>query len=157
MACSSVGLAHADTDYFGDDAASKEVTFRVDRSRTTKQRLVIGALFGGAVLFGGAGVLFHLDSRNAADEVGAVGAHTGNVWSSSLEDTRRRGERSKFLAGAGYVLGGAFLVSSIVALIITEPGSDIVGVSSQPAEKRQIPVSLVPLPGGAMVGKAWLF
>jgi hypothetical protein len=145
--------ARAETDPSAGDVPDGDVQFQLERSRTKKQRVVILSLLGGAAVFGGVGLLFHLDSRSASDEVSAVGAHTGRVYDAALDDTRNRALRSRNLAIAGYAVGGAALVGALVAVIITEPGTEVFTVGTEAAT----PVSLAPRPGGFVVEKAWRF
>lgn len=146
------GGARAD-DYFGGEDDGR-VVYRIDKDRSKNERLVIAGLAGGAVLFGGIGLLFHLDSRSASNEVSAVGDHTGRAYTAELEDTRSDALRSRNLAIVSYSIGGALVVSSVVALLLTEPGAELVtvGTEAQPA-----PLSITPLPGGAAVGGTWSF
>lgn len=145
-----------DTDYFGKDRPKDELTYRVDRSRTKKQRVVIASLLGGSLVFAGLGLYFHLDSRDKADELSAAGSHTGQVWTQEREDTRNSGRTSGRLAIGGYVLGGALMIAAGVALVMTQPGSELVKVDDS-ATKPAVPVSIAPVRGGAIVGKGWVF
>jgi hypothetical protein len=147
----ATGGAHAD-DYFGSDDG--RVVYRLDKSRTKQQRLVIAGLAGGAVVFGGIGLLFHLDSRSASDRITEVGEHSGRTYTPEIDDQRSDALRSRNLAIAGYTIGGALVIASVVALLITEPGAELVTVGN---EQQPSPVSIVPLPGGAVVGGTWSF
>jgi hypothetical protein len=150
--------ACADTDYFGEDAPTQDISFRTDIPRTRTQRIVIASLFGGAAVFGGLGLAFHLDSRSKSDEVSALGEHTGRIWDAAHEDTRASAETSRTLAIVGYSLGGALVIAGAVALYVTEPGTTIVTVGTERAAPAPtVPVSLVPVRGGAVVGGAWSF
>ncbi len=145
--------ASAEPDYFGNSDAD-EIKIRLDRPRSTTERIVIGALLGGALVVGGLGVGFHLDSRAIADELAADGP-TGLVYTQELEDRRRSGVRSGHLASASYTVGGLLLIGSLAALIITQPESEVLTVDGQP---DKTPVTLVPMPGGgAIVGATWSF
>jgi hypothetical protein len=147
----ATGVARAD-DYFGGDDG--RVVYRIDKDRSKNERLAIAGLAGGAVLFGGIGLLFHLDSRSASNEVSAVGSHTGRTYTPAVDDTRSGALQSRNLAIVGYSIGGALLVSSVVALLLTEPGAELVTVGTEP---QPSPVSITPLPGGAAIGGTWSF
>lgn len=151
--------ACADTDYFGEDAPTQDITFRTDLPRTRNQRIVIASLFGGAALFGAVGLAFHLDSRSKSDEISALGDHTRVIWDDSHENTRTAARRSRTLAIAGYSAGGVLLVAGTIALYLTEPGTKVitVGEEAETAPAPIVPVSLVPVPGGAVVGRTWSF
>ena len=147
-------------DYFGKDAPDEHVSFHIEKSRTKKQKIRLAILGAGAVLFGGAGLLFHLDSRSASNEVGAVGTHTGRVYTSELDDTRDRAYSSRTFAIVGYSIGGAFAVATIVVAILTQPGTERYTVGQE--EEGAVPpvtsgVSVSPTNGGAYVGGTWSF
>ncbi|HUH02468.1 MAG TPA: hypothetical protein VML75_10755 [Kofleriaceae bacterium] len=151
--------ACADTDYFGEDAPTQDISFRTDIPRTRNQRIVIASLFGGAALFGAVGVGFHLDSRSKSDAVSALGDHTRVTWDDSHESTRSSALRSRTLAIVGYSAGGVLLVAGTIALYLTEPGTNVVtvGDEAETAPSPVVPVSLVPVRGGAVVGGTWSF
>lgn len=151
--------ACADTDYFGQDAPTQDITFRMDIPRTRNQRIVIASLFGGAAVFGVAGLAFHLDSRSKSDQVSALGDHTHVIWDDAHESTRSSALQSRALAIAGYSVGGALLLAGAVALYVTEPGSKVVTVGEERAEPPAptVPVTIAPVPGGAVLGGSWSF
>lgn len=145
--------ARADqTDYFGEDAPSDEITFQVEQSRTRKQRILVGGLFGGALAFGGIGLLFHLDSDEKSDSISAVGKFTGRTYDREVEDTRIDALRSRRLAITGYTFGGAMLIGTAVALFLTKPDSEVVTVGDGGES-----VSVAPMRGGFAVSKGWRF
>lgn len=120
-------------DYFGGDGPPP-MTFRTEKSRTRNQRLLLAGLFGGAVVTGGAGVLFHLDSRSKSDQISALPPdHTGRIYTDEVDDTRRGALRSRTLAAVGYGAGAAFLIAGVVAWYLTEPGTEVVTVGRQSA------------------------
>ena len=146
-------------EYFG--AAAAPMTFEVDKPRTKEARILIASLFGGAVVFAGGGLLFHLHSRNQADEVSTrTDRHTGKVYTEELDATRRDAVRSGRFAVAGYAIGSGFLVASFVAYLVTDPGTETIRVG----EPEQAPppsapprVLVAPIEGGGLVGAAWTF
>ena len=145
-------------DYFG--AAAEPMTFDVDRPRSRENMILIGSLLGGAVVFGGVGLLFHLHSRNQADEVSAdTGDHTGLVYTEAVDATRRDAERSGKLAIGGYAVGGGFLIATLVVYIVTDPGTETIQVGDEteqpPAPTGRPQVLVEPTPGGGVVGAAW--
>lgn len=149
--------ARAQGDYFGKDAPEEKVTFRKYKDRTPGQRLVIGSLFAGAALFSGIGVYFTLDSRSKANDVGAVGEHTGLIYTPEIDETREGALRSRKFAIVSYTIGGVFLAGAIAALYVTDPGSEVVSIGDEEPPKPPVPVSVTALPGGAMVEGTWRF
>lgn len=146
-------------DYFGQDAPSHEISYRVDNPRTTRQRIVLGALFGGAALASGIGLAFHLDSRSKSNDVTETGELSGRTYDPAVDATRRGALRSRTRAIVAYGIGGALAAAGVVALILTDPGSHEVKVGKKKQESvppPTVPVSLldvqpVLLRGGAGV------
>ena len=153
-------VAHAQ-DYFGSEAPPDDIAFRTDKPRTRNQRIALASLFGGAALFGGVGLAFHLDSRSKSDQVSAVGEHTGRVYTEDVDATRRGALRSRTLAMVGYGVGAACLTAAVITLFVTQPGTEVVTVGKDkkkpPPPTVPVPMSVTPLPGGGMVAAAWTF
>ena len=155
LALALAGRAHGQERYF-QEGRTDTLSFKVDRERNTRQRILIASLFGGAVVVGGVGLLFHIDSKNKADEVSTdSGRHTGRVYTEELDDTRRAGLRSRNLAIASYALGGGLLVGTLVAYLLTDPGQETIHVSTEPEPGARLLVE--PTEGGALVGGGWRF
>jgi hypothetical protein len=154
-------------DYFG--AAAEPMTFEVDRPRTRQAKVLIASLFGGAVVFAGAGLLFHLHARGQADEVATrTDHHTGKIYTDELDATRRDAVRSGRLAAAGYAIGGGFLIGTFVAYLLTDPGTETIRVGDEEAPAPPPPsgapqatggarIDIAPAPGGGLVGATWSF
>lgn len=153
----ATAVAGDQPDYFGKRTVPQKVSFRQAKPRTRKQHILLASLFGGAVAFGGLGLYFHLDSRDASDEISLVGGEPSRTYDRSVDKTRDRALRSRVLAIVGYSVSGAFLVATIVAMAMTQPGEEIVTIDQEKAPKNTVPVSVIPIRGGAMVGKAWRF
>src|SRR5687768_16841315 len=77
-------------DYFAQQPAPGELKFRESRHRPRGQVALIAGLAGGALLAGGLGLWFHLDSRDAADEVSAIGELTGRAWTADRQEVYDR-------------------------------------------------------------------
>ena len=78
---------------------------------------------GSGLVLSGVGVYFHLDSKSATDEVGTH-KFTGEPWSPALQDSYERANRSAVVAGVFYGLGGAALVATAIAYMVTEPKAE---------------------------------
>lgn len=146
-------------DYF-QQGGTGNLTFTVDRERCTRQRVLIASLFGSSVLFGGVGLLFHIDSRNKSDEVSTnAGRHSGRIYTDELDDTRSAAIRSRNLAIASYAVGGGFLVGTLVAYLLTDPGHETVQVGTEAVGGGGAGARLLvePTEGGALVGGDWRF
>lgn len=134
-----------------------EVVFRIDKERTTTDKIVIGSIGGGAVLFVGIGALFTHRYNVRSDEVSVSGGHTGKVYTEQLEDTRKSALRNRNVAIAGYSLAGAALIGTIVAYIITSPGTEEVTYGPGGVIQKRTTTLVAPIEGGAVVGKMWRF
>jgi hypothetical protein len=144
-------------DYF-QQGGSEALTFKVERERTTRQKVLIGSLFGGSVLFAGVGLLFHIDSKHKSDEVSTdAGHHTGQVYTEELDDTRRAALRSRNFAIASYALGGGLLVGTFVAYLLTDPGEETIRVGTEAADGSGARLLVAPTDSGALVGGSWRF
>jgi hypothetical protein len=141
--------ARADTDYFGAKPAPTEIKYRKARSRTAGQKLTIGGLAAGGVLAGAVGLYFHLDSRDAADELSADAEIVG-TWTADRQATYDRAGSSGIKAIVGYSVGALLLGGAVVALWKTEPGEDEVVLTT-----RRAAPTLEPVAGGAVVGGVW--
>lgn len=128
------------------------VKYHPDRSR---ENLTMVALLGAAgALFGGVGLYFHFDSRSASDEVKSQ-RYTGRTWTQEREDTFNRAHSSAAIAAVSYGIGGALLIATAVAYIVTEPPLETLVIRPHSPPK---PVTIVaPIPGGAFVSRGWEF
>jgi hypothetical protein len=128
------------------------VKYHPDRSRENIMKV---ALLGGAsLLFGGAGLYFHFDSRSATDSVKAD-RYTGRTWTADRQDTYDRAHRSAGIAGVAYGIGGALLIATAITYMVTEPPLETIVIHPHTEMK---PVTLVaPIPGGAFVSRGWEF
>lgn len=139
------------SDYF--QTSGQSFSFQVDKPRSKESKILIASLFGGAVVFGGVGALFHLRSKNKADAVSTKpGVHTGKVYSEDLDDIRAAGELSRKLTIASYAIGSSLLIGTLVAYIVTDPGRETIEVGEQAGQ-----MILHPTVGGAVVGGRWQF
>jgi hypothetical protein len=133
-------------DYFHKGGAGK-VMVRRDRARTRNQKLLIYGLAGGAAAFGLFGAYFHYDSKQIADELSAD-SDQHQRWSPELQDKYDRGQLDGKLAIAGYAISAGLIAATIVVVLKTDPGTELVG----PGGSK--PVASV-VPGGATVGASW--
>ena len=132
-------------------ASAKDIVIETPGERTQEQRLLIGGLAGAGVLVGALGLYFHLDSRDASDQVSAS-AFTARAWTADEQDAFDRADRSGTRAAIGYGVGGALLVAAVVTLIVTDPGTEVTVIRPRSAS----PV-VSPAPGGALFGGMWSF
>lgn len=143
-------VAHADTpastDYFAAPATPNQLVFRGAGKRSARQRLVIGALFGGAAVAGGVGALFHLRSAAAADAVSSD-IPTGEAWTPAHQADYDRAGSARVGAIVGYSVGGALLVAALIALGVTTPADTI-------NEVHIARPTVAPTAGGAVAGLA---
>ncbi|MCA9676084.1 MAG: hypothetical protein H6709_19975 [Kofleriaceae bacterium] len=150
LAPPSAARGDGGVDYFGKRDTTS-VTYRRAKPRTLNQRLTIGGLAAGAVLSLGVGVYFHLDSRDAADEVSADHGVVG-TWTDARQATYDRAGSSGTKAIVGYVLAALFTGGTIAATVMTHPGDEEVVLT--PGARAARPL-VTPVAGGAVVGGAW--
>lgn len=107
-------------------------------------------LAGVGLLAGGLGVYFHLDGKDASDEVSA-GVYTGKAWTDKQVDLVHKAEDDRTRAIVAYSIGGAALIGAIVYYIVTDPPSEttVIQPHAQPA--------VMPTQGGALLGGTWSF
>jgi hypothetical protein len=143
------GLAHADTDYFSGSGDASAVKIRRDKPRTTKQRILIYGLLGGAAVGLGVGLYFHWDSHVAADDVATSHVTSPSIWNEERQDTYDRAGTSGNVAIVAYSVSAACAIGAIVAAVLTHPGEEVSDL--RPATSLSI------THGGAMVARAWQF
>lgn len=132
----------------------REIVVRYHPDRSKRNMVTLASMAGAGVLIGAVGVYFHVDARSASDEVSARNT-TGLTWSAARQDTYERAESSSTIAGVAYGIGGALLLATAVAYIVTEPEMETKTI--HPHEQGR-PIALVaPTPGGALLGGAWRF
>lgn len=128
-------------DYFKDAPSSTAVTVRAPRERTTRQKVTIYGLLGGAAIFAGVGAWAHLDSYDAARELEIKDVEPADTWTPDRQATYDRGMRSRAVAGFGYAISGGMLIGAVIAAYLTAPGYETITVE--------------PTRGGATVGAVW--
>lgn len=154
-------LARAETapvDYFGGNQPDDRVEFRVANSRTTQQKTVVFTLLGLSIASAATGLYFHVDSQSIADELEAVGKHTGATWTAERDRRLESGERSRAIAIAGYSLSAGFVIATLVAAYVTRPGDRLV-TTDDPGSAPVVPhpVTVAPIPSGVMARRQWQF
>lgn len=132
--------------------ADKDIVIEIPGERTMEQKVLVGGLAGAGVIAGAIGVYFHLDSRDAADEVSSD-KFTGHAWTTEDVALVDRADRSRTRAIVGYSVGGALLIGAIVAYIVTDPPSETAII--RPHGKGSAMVT--PIEGGAMATGTWSF
>lgn len=132
--------------------AADSMSFEVDKERTTRQRVLIGSLLGGALAASGIGLLFHVDSRDKSDQVSASGPHTGRIYTRSVDDTRRAALRSRNVAIGAYGVAGGLVIASLVVFLVTDPGTETIVLG-----ERLPAIGVEPVAGGALVAGGWTF
>ncbi len=122
------------------------ITSEPDRSRGNV--ILLASLAGAAVVCGGIGLYYHLDSKSASDEVSATNVKN-TAWTAADAATLDRAHSSVTKAEVFYGVGGALLVGAAVAFIVTAPKPETTVIHSR--------VVAAVTPGGAMVGGVWSF
>lgn len=126
----------------------RDILIEVPGERTMNNKLVLGGMLAAGVIAGALGVYWHLDSRDASNAVEAD-EFTGEAWSPAHAAEVDRAERSKTRATVAYSIGGAFVVGTVVAYILSEPKSETTVIRTG--------ATIAPTRDGAVVSKAWSF
>jgi hypothetical protein len=134
--------------------AGKDIYIKSYPDRSHKNMMGLAIAGGASVVLGGIGLYFHLDSRSKSNEVNAH-KFTGEVWTSDRQDAYEAANRSAVVAGVFYGIGGAVLLGTAIAYMVTEPKMETIVIHPHTSPK---PTALVaPTNGGAMVGGSWSF
>lgn len=136
------------------------VRYHPDRSR---ENITMLAILGGAsVVVGAVGLYFHLDSRDATLQVESD-RYTGETWTAERQDAYDRAHRSATVAGVTYGIGGALVLATAIAYIVTEPELETRVIrphehgKPQARAERSRSLQIGPTRGGAYVGGARSF
>lgn len=132
-------------------ADEKAITIVAPGERPMKNKLVLGGIAGAALLTGAVGFYFHLDSREASDEVG-TDVFTGTAWSPAHQALVDRADSSRTKAIGMYTVGGVFLVGAVVYWIMTDPPDETIVIRPRGAQP-----TIAPTTGGAILGGTWSF
>jgi hypothetical protein len=128
-------------DYFKDAPSSTAVAVRQPKQRTTRQRVTIYGLLGGAAIFAGVGAWAHLESRDVAKELEIPAVEPVATWTDEHQDLYDRGIRMRGVAVFSYLLSAGLLTGATVYAYRTRPGYETIVIE--------------PTQGGAMLGGAW--
>ena len=123
-----------------------------DRTQKNVVTLAVGA--GASVLIGGVGLYFHLDSRDSANQVSAH-KFTGEPWSEDRQALYDDAHSSAVKAGVFYGIGGALLLGTAIAYMVTEPKQETMLI--HPHSDPKPTALLAPTRGGALIGGTWSF
>ncbi len=127
---------------------SKDIVIDIPGERSRNNKLVLAGATALGVIAGGIGLHYHLDSRNASNDVSSD-IFTGRAWRPADDDIVARADRSRTRAAIGYSIGGAFIAAAIVGLIVTEPKTERTVIRPH--------ASVEPTHGGALLGGTWSF
>ncbi len=133
-------------------ASANEIVIETPGERSGQDKVIVGSLAGAGAIVAGIGLWFHLDSRSASSEISAH-KYTGRAWTADEAAAADRADSSRRGAMVGYTVGGALLVGAIVALIVTDPGSETTVIKPR---RAAAPV-FAPTHGGALLGGTWSF
>jgi hypothetical protein len=132
----------------------REIVVRYYPDRPRDNVRLLAATAGAGALFGLVGLYFHLDWRSTSSAV-AADTFTGRTWSDSHQEQFEQAQRSSTIAGVMYGIGGALLLTTAIAYIVTEPKMETRIIHPHTNAK---PMAMVaPIQGGALVGGGWTF
>ena len=125
-----------------------DIVVEIPGERSSANLALLGGLTGGALLFGGLAVYFHLDSQSISSELSAS-MPTGKPWSPALQKKDQQASDDRTRAAVLYSIGGAMLIGAVVTYIATEPDSETQVIHPHTAVQ--------PTQGGALVSHWWSF
>ncbi len=129
----------------------QDIVITTPGERTTKNIAVIASVAGLGTLLGGLGLYFHLQSRDDSNQVEATNP-TSKPWTPADQSAFDSAHSARTDAAIFYSLGGAMIIGALVALIVTDPKEE----TSVIHPHSTVP-TIVPMPGGAMLGGMWRF
>jgi hypothetical protein len=129
----------------------REIVIEIPGERSTANVVALAGIAGAGAIAGAIGVYFNLDARSAQQDVSAD-RFLNRPWTQAQVDLVERADRSSTRAGICYGIGGALLLGAAIAFIVTDPKSE----TSVIRTTRATP-TVVPAPGGAVLGGAWRF
>jgi len=132
-------------------AADRDIVIETPGERSTNAKILLAGLVGAGLVVGGSGVVWHLDSREASDEL-STGKFTGKAWTHEDIALFEQADRSKTRATIAYSIGGALLIGAAIAFIVTDPGSETTVITPS----RTTP-TVSGTEGGAVLGGMWSF
>jgi hypothetical protein len=145
--------AHADDDARSfPDPTGPSYTITSQGERSTNNKLALASIAGGGLLLGAVGLYYHLDSRDAADQVASL-VPTNHAWTAADQETYDRAGTSGTKAKVFYTLGSLAVLTAIVGYIITDPPTETTTITPHRGPKPVV----APQPGGAVVGGLWSF
>ena len=124
----------------------KDIVVTTPGERSSKNIAILASVAGAAVVLGGLGLYYNLDSKSAADEVSAH-LPMSVPWTPARQATYDRAHDSAVKAEVFYGVGGALLLGAVVGLIVTQPKSETTVIHPHVAVG----------PGGAVRGGSWSF
>jgi hypothetical protein len=124
----------------------KDIVVTSTAERSPKNVAILASIAGAAVVFGGLGVYFTLDSKSASDDVSAH-RPMSVPWTADRQATYDRAHDSAVKAEIFYGVGGALLIGAVVGLIVTQPETETTVIHPHVAVG----------PGGAVLGGSWSF
>ena len=135
---------------FADAPRGREIQVEVPGERSQNNKILCASIGAAGVIASALGLYWHLDSRDASNEVNAD-VFTGEAWTDEKNALVDRAERSKTRATIAYSFGGALLIGAIATFIFTSPKSETTiirtgGVTVTPTDD-----------GGGMVSRMWSF
>jgi hypothetical protein len=130
-------------DYFAKQPQVRARVVKRQTERTPGQTAILLGLFGASAAAGGLGLYFHLESRDAAEEVGSVRSRPAATWTPARQATYDDAHVAGTRAITGYAAGGVLLGAALGYAWVTR--------------SREREVVLVPVERGAVVSTGWRF
>ncbi|HEY1557429.1 MAG TPA: hypothetical protein VGF94_21485 [Kofleriaceae bacterium] len=131
-------------------ASGRDIVVVTEGSRSTTNILALSGAALAGLAFGGVGLYYNLDARDAANQVTTTGP-VGQPWTKADQATFDRANSSSTKAEVFYGIGGACVIAVAVAYMVTAPASETTVIHPRAT------ATVAPTPGGAVVGGVWRF
>ncbi len=141
-------------DYFGK--GEKQIAIAQEGDRSSDERTLLLSLFGGALLLGGVGTYYALDSQTLSNKVTATRAHTNTAWTQQLGDIHNDATRSAAIAKVSFGIGTGLLVAGIATYILTTPDENVSYTEVQARLGSMPSLTIVP-DGGVFIQQSFSY
>jgi hypothetical protein len=131
-------------------ASGRDIVVVTEGSRSTRNILALSGVAAAALAFGGIGLYYNLDARDAANQVTTTGP-VGEPWTKADQATYDRANSSSTKAEVFYGVGGACAIAVAVAYMVTAPPSETTVIHPHAT------AVVAPTRGGAVVAGVWRF
>jgi len=134
----------------GPSRQPRDIVVETEGSRSTENVVVLGAVAVAGLALGGVGLYYNLDARDASNKVTTT-TPVGEPWTKADQAEFDRAHSSSTKAEVFYGIGGAAVIATAVAYMLTAPPVETTVIHPR------VTAAIAPTPGGAFVAGTWRF